>query len=78
MAGWMAHDADRNVLAQHHFQHALALAGIGEDSRLRAHILAGMSIWPSMLATQMKLWSWLVSAPPSCGRGRPTLSLPRA
>jgi hypothetical protein len=43
MAGWMAHDADRNVLAQHHFQHALALAGIGEDSQLRAHILAGMS-----------------------------------
>lgn len=43
MAGWMAHDADRNMLAQHHFQHALALAGIGEDSQLRAHILAGMS-----------------------------------
>jgi hypothetical protein len=43
MAGWMAHDADRNVLAQHHFQHALALAGIGEDSQLRAHVLAGMS-----------------------------------
>jgi transcriptional regulator with XRE-family HTH domain len=43
MAGWMAHDADRNVLAQHHFQHALALAGIGEDAQLRAHILAGMS-----------------------------------
>ena len=43
MAGWMAHDADRNVLAQHHFQHALALAGIGQDSQLRAHILAGMS-----------------------------------
>jgi transcriptional regulator with XRE-family HTH domain len=43
MAGWMAHDADRNVLAQHHFQHALALAGIGEDSQLRTHILAGMS-----------------------------------
>src|SRR5215218_7446504 len=43
MAGWMAHDADRNVLAQHHFQHALALAGIGEDCQLRAHILAGMS-----------------------------------
>jgi hypothetical protein len=43
MAGWMAHDADRNALAQHHFQHALALAGIGQDSQLRAHILAGMS-----------------------------------
>jgi transcriptional regulator with XRE-family HTH domain len=43
MAGWMAHDADRNELAQHHFQHALVLAGIGEDSQLRAHILAGMS-----------------------------------
>jgi transcriptional regulator with XRE-family HTH domain len=43
MAGWMAHDADRNVLAQQHFQHALALAGIGEDAQLRVHILAGMS-----------------------------------
>jgi tetratricopeptide (TPR) repeat protein len=43
MAGWMAHDADRNVLAQQHFQRALALASIGEDCQLRAHILAGMS-----------------------------------
>jgi hypothetical protein len=43
MAGWMAHDADRNMLAQQHFQRALALASIGEDCQLRAHILAGMS-----------------------------------
>lgn len=43
MAGWMAHDADRNVLAQQHFQRALALASISEDCQLRAHILAGMS-----------------------------------
>jgi hypothetical protein len=43
MAGWMAHDADRNVLAQQHFRHALALASVGEDCQLRAHILAGMS-----------------------------------
>jgi hypothetical protein len=43
MAGWMAHDADRNLLAQQHFQRALALASIGEDCQLRAHILAGMS-----------------------------------
>jgi tetratricopeptide (TPR) repeat protein len=43
MAGWMAHDADRSALAQQHFQRALALASIGEDCQLRAHILAGMS-----------------------------------
>jgi len=43
MAGWMAHDADRNLLARQHFQRALALASIGEDCQLRAHILAGMS-----------------------------------
>jgi hypothetical protein len=43
MAGWMAHDADRNLLAQQHFQRALALASIGADCQLRVHILAGMS-----------------------------------
>jgi transcriptional regulator with XRE-family HTH domain len=43
MAGWMAHDADRNALAQQHFQRALAMASIGEDCQLRAHILASMS-----------------------------------
>jgi hypothetical protein len=43
MAGWMAHDADRNHLAQQHFQRALALASIGVDRQLRVHILAGMS-----------------------------------
>jgi hypothetical protein len=43
MAGWMAHDADRNHLAQQHFQRALALASIGADRQLRVHILAGMS-----------------------------------
>jgi transcriptional regulator with XRE-family HTH domain len=43
MAAWMAHDADRNVLARQHFQRALALASVGEDCQLRAHILGGMS-----------------------------------
>jgi hypothetical protein len=43
MAAWMAHDADRNVLARQHFQRALALANVGEDCQLRAHILGGMS-----------------------------------
>jgi hypothetical protein len=43
MAGWMAHDADRNLLAHQHFQRALALASIGADCQLRVHILAGMS-----------------------------------
>jgi transcriptional regulator with XRE-family HTH domain len=43
MAAWMAHDADRNALARQHFQRALALASIGEDCQLRAHILGGMS-----------------------------------
>jgi hypothetical protein len=43
MAAWMAHDADRNALARQHFQRALALASVGEDCQLRAHILGGMS-----------------------------------
>jgi transcriptional regulator with XRE-family HTH domain len=43
MAAWMAHDADQNLLAWQHFQRALALASVGVDRQLRAHILGGMS-----------------------------------
>jgi hypothetical protein len=43
MAAWMAHDADRNVLAQQHFQRALVLANVAQDCQLPAHVLGGMS-----------------------------------
>jgi transcriptional regulator with XRE-family HTH domain len=43
MAGWMAHDAGRDVSARQHFAQALNLATAGDDIQLRVHILASMS-----------------------------------
>jgi hypothetical protein len=43
MAGWMAHDAGRDVAAQQHFHRALALAQVGGDRQLSAHVLGSMS-----------------------------------
>ena len=43
MAGWMAHDAGRDVPARQHFSRALDLAKAGRDVQLSAHILASMS-----------------------------------
>jgi transcriptional regulator with XRE-family HTH domain len=43
MAGWMAHDAGRDALAEQHFRHALGFARMGHDSHLAADICAGLS-----------------------------------
>jgi hypothetical protein len=43
MAGWMAHDAGRDELAEQHFVRALNLVKVGGDSELSAHILASLS-----------------------------------
>jgi transcriptional regulator with XRE-family HTH domain len=43
MAGWMAHDAGRDTTARQHFSRSLALAQIGEDHQLGAHVLGSMS-----------------------------------
>ena len=43
MAGWMAHDAGRDEIAKRHFGRALALAGVGGDHQLSAHVLGSMS-----------------------------------
>jgi tetratricopeptide (TPR) repeat protein len=43
MAGWMAHDAGRDVSAQQHFTRSLDLAATVSDGQLSAHILASMS-----------------------------------
>lgn len=43
MAGWMAHDAGRDGLAQRHFDRALRLASLTDDVELRAHVHASMS-----------------------------------
>jgi hypothetical protein len=43
MAGWMAHDAGRDALADQHFQRALGLATVGQDHQLSGHILASLS-----------------------------------
>jgi len=43
MAGWMAHDAGRDEIARQHFGRSLALAGVGGDHQLSAHVLGSMS-----------------------------------
>ncbi len=43
MAGWMAHDAGRDALAEQHFQRALGMAQIGQDSQLGADICGSLS-----------------------------------
>lgn len=43
MAGWMAHDAGRDLVAKQHFGRALALVQVGGDRQLSAHVLGSMS-----------------------------------
>lgn len=43
MAGWMAHDAGRDLLAERHFQRALGMAQIGQDTHLGADICGSLS-----------------------------------
>jgi transcriptional regulator with XRE-family HTH domain len=43
MAGWMAHDAGRDILAEQHFQRALEMAQMGRDGHLATHICASLS-----------------------------------
>jgi hypothetical protein len=43
MAGWMAHDAGRDALAEQHFHRALDMARIGRDHQLGAHVLSSLS-----------------------------------
>jgi transcriptional regulator with XRE-family HTH domain len=43
MAGWMAHDAGRDVAAKQHFGRSLSLAHVGGDHQLSAHVLGSMS-----------------------------------
>jgi hypothetical protein len=43
MAGWMAHDAGRDALAEQHFQRALGMAQIAGDHQLGAHIFGSLS-----------------------------------
>jgi hypothetical protein len=43
MAGWMAHDAGRDAVAEQHFIRALDLVRVSGDVQLSAHILGSMS-----------------------------------
>jgi tetratricopeptide (TPR) repeat protein len=43
MAGWMAHDAGDDALAQQHFERALRFASVTDDVELVAHIHASLS-----------------------------------
>lgn len=43
MAGWMAHDAGRNEVAERHFARSLDLVQVGNNRQLCAHILSSMS-----------------------------------
>lgn len=39
MAGWMAHDAGNDLLADQHFARAIRLAGVDADPQVTAHVL---------------------------------------
>jgi tetratricopeptide (TPR) repeat protein len=54
MAGWMAHDAGRDELARRHFARALDLISVGQDARLKAHILGSMSHLEERLRNPVK------------------------
>ncbi|MEV0131164.1 hypothetical protein AB0H83_22195 [Dactylosporangium sp. NPDC050688] len=82
MAGWMAHDAGVDDLAERHFQRALAFATLGKDSQLRAHICGSLS----HLALHAKRpdralqyarqgRDWLRSGPPHAGLSAKLLAL---
>ena len=43
MAGWMAHDAGRDLIAKQHFGRSLALVQVSGDHQLSAHVLGSMS-----------------------------------
>ncbi|TMR96813.1 hypothetical protein [Nonomuraea basaltis] len=43
MAGWMAHDGGKGILADRHFHRALDFAELAGDPQLQAHILGSMS-----------------------------------
>lgn len=43
MAGWMAHDAGRDSLAEQHFRQALGLAHVGKDHQVACHVLGSLS-----------------------------------
>lgn len=43
MAGWMAHDAGKDLRARTHFSRALKLVQVSGDTQLGAHIFASMS-----------------------------------
>ncbi|MGC9665023.1 helix-turn-helix domain-containing protein [Planosporangium sp. 12N6] len=43
MAGWMAHDAGRDTLAEQHFRRALGMTSLGQDHQLGAHVLASLA-----------------------------------
>ncbi|MEV6980417.1 hypothetical protein AB0M95_04050 [Sphaerisporangium sp. NPDC051017] len=43
MAGWMAHDSGRDLLAEQHFDRALSLTKAANDQHLTAHILSSKS-----------------------------------
>jgi hypothetical protein len=43
MAGWMAHDAGRDALAEQHFLRALSMAQAGRDHQVGAHVLGSLS-----------------------------------
>ncbi|WP_147269039.1 hypothetical protein [Sphaerisporangium album] len=49
MAGWMAHDSGRDLLAEQHFDRALALTKAANDQHLTAHILSSKSHLASYL-----------------------------
>jgi transcriptional regulator with XRE-family HTH domain len=82
MAGWMAHDAGVDDLAERHFQHALGFAVAGRDSQLGAHVCGSLSHLslhanrPDRALEYAKQGQgWLRSGPPHAGLAAKLLAL---
>ena len=70
MAGWMAHDAGRDALAEQHFARALTLAQAGGDPELEANILASRSHLAHQLGKVAEALAFATAGHAALRRGR--------
>jgi hypothetical protein len=70
MAGWMAHDAGRDTVAEQHFARGLALARAGGDPELEANALASSSHLAYQLGKVAEALAFATAGEAALRRGR--------
>jgi transcriptional regulator with XRE-family HTH domain len=70
IAGWMAHDAGRDTIAEQHFAQALTLAQAGGDPELEADILASRSHLAHQLGKVAEALAFATAGQAALRRGR--------